>query len=221
MRTTCVPLGDREITVAHPANADDLISEADYVLDERLPYWADLWPSSRVLAERLLREVGGGRRVLELGCGMGLVSTAAAMAGFRVTATDYYVDACAFARLNAWDNTHREIETRLLNWRHLPSDVGRWDVVVASDVLYERPYAEVVAEVLLRTLATNGFALIADPGRLALGAFVQACVVRGLAVGAPEQVPWEEGAQKQVIQLLVVRHGAAPDAGAAAQAVAR
>lgn len=208
VRTTGVPVGARTLAVAHPANADALISEADYVLDERLPYWADIWPSSRILAERVLRESGGGRRLLELGCGMGLVSSAAALAGFSVTATDYYVDAMAFARLNVWDNARCEIATSLLNWRHLPADLGTWDVVVASDVLYEKPYADLVAELLRRAVAPSGYAIIADPGRLALPAFLDACASRELAVSEPERVPWAGESQQQEIQLFVVRHGA-------------
>ena len=51
-----VELGGREVELLSPANADDLISEDDYVKDERLPYWADLWPSSPILA-REVREM--------------------------------------------------------------------------------------------------------------------------------------------------------------------
>jgi hypothetical protein len=39
-------LAGRSIQLLMPANADDLISEADFDRDERLPYWADLWPSA-------------------------------------------------------------------------------------------------------------------------------------------------------------------------------
>lgn len=204
--TTRVPLGGGAVDLSHPSSFDDLISEADYVRDERLPYWADLWPAARVLAERVRRESGAGCRLLELGCGMGLVSTAAALAGFDVTATDYYPDACEFARSNAWQNAHRAIETRHLDWRALPGDLGTWDVVVASDVLYETPHAELVAAALARTIARNGRAIVADPGRPALDAFIASCEARGLSVAAPERVPWSEGEQNLVIQLLVITH---------------
>ncbi|HYW33132.1 MAG TPA: hypothetical protein VE869_16645, partial [Gemmatimonas sp.] len=49
-----VVVGTRQYRLLKPANADHLISEADYVMDERLPYWADLWPSARQLAATLL-----------------------------------------------------------------------------------------------------------------------------------------------------------------------
>jgi hypothetical protein len=44
----------RTFSILKPANPDDLIREEDFVLDERLPYWADVWPSSIILAEKLL-----------------------------------------------------------------------------------------------------------------------------------------------------------------------
>ena len=42
------------VEMLRPRNSDDLISEADFVRDERLPYWADLWPSARILAAHLI-----------------------------------------------------------------------------------------------------------------------------------------------------------------------
>ena len=47
---TAVDLDRREVMILHPANADDLINEADFVKDERLPYWADLGEDSRACA---------------------------------------------------------------------------------------------------------------------------------------------------------------------------
>ena len=204
-----MPLGDHSITLVHPANADDLITEADFVADGRLPYWADLWPSSRVLAAYVIAQAGVGKRLLELGCGSGLVASAAAMAGYEVTATDYYQDACAFARVNAWHASGQAIAARMLDWRDLPSDLPRWDVVVASDVLYEKPHATQVADVLLRALTPGGVAHIADPGRLALEDFLAACRSRGLDPGAPEVFPYDFEGQKQTIRIFSIRHDGA------------
>ena len=113
--TRAVEIGGQEIDLLSPANADDLIREDDYVKDERLPYWADLWPSARILAEEVRTMRLAGQRVLELGCGLGMVAIAAALAGADVTATDYYEDALEFARLNAIDATGRTITTRMVN----------------------------------------------------------------------------------------------------------
>lgn len=199
--TEPVQVGAYTIEITHPASAEELIDEEAFALDERLPYWADVWPSARVLAARVLQERGTRRTLLELGCGAGLVATCAALAGFRVTATDYYDDALRFARVNAWRNSGVRIEARHLDWRHLPPDLGRFDVVVASDVLYESHYAALVADAIARTLAPRGIALVTDPGRLALGDFVARLRERGLDPGSPERVPYEDGAIRQSIQL--------------------
>ena len=99
-----------------PANADDLISEDDFVRDERLPYWADLWPSARILAEELAVMRLRGQRVLELGCGLGVVAIGAVIGGADVTATDYYEDATllrARERGRGDGNAHRDAHGEL------------------------------------------------------------------------------------------------------------
>jgi predicted nicotinamide N-methyase len=199
----------REVVLRKPQNADHLISEAEYVLDERLPYWADLWPSSRVLAGALLDERGAGRRLLELGCGLGLDTIAAMFAGFEVTATDYYEQAIHMTRANAVRNLGREPRVQMVNWRDWPDAIGTFDVVMAADVLYEKEYAVLVAQCLARALSPAGEAIIADPGRLALPAFREQLPLHGLTLVGTVRVPFEEGPVKQEIQLLRIRHTAA------------
>lgn len=196
----------RTFTVVKPANADHLISEADYVMDERLPYWADLWPSARVLAGHLLTQCGNGRRLLELGCGLGLDTMAAMAAGFEVTSTDYYEDALHVARGNAARNLGHEPRVRMVNWRQWPEDLGTFDVVIAADVLYEKEYATLVGKCIARALAPGGVAVVADPGRLALPAFREQLPVAGLAIESVVTMPYEAGAVKQQVQLLRIRH---------------
>lgn len=195
-----------------PANADHLISEADYVMDERLPYWADLWPSARVLAATLAREAGAGRRLLEMGCGLGLATVGAMYAGFDVLATDYYEDALHVTRSNAARNLGREPRVQLVNWREWPDDLGFFDVVIAADVLYEKEYATLVAACIARSLAPDGVAIIADPGRLALPAFREGLEDVGLEIVSTETVPYEDGAVKQQVQIMRLRHTALPSA---------
>jgi predicted nicotinamide N-methyase len=195
-----VQVGGRDVELLSPANADDLISEDDYVMDERLPYWADLWPSARILAGEVRTMRLLGQRVLELGCGMGLVAASAAMAGADVTATDYYDDALLFAQLNVAEATGRTIATRMVDWSKMPADLGRFDVVLASDVLYEPRYAAMVADAIALTLARGGEAIVADPGRIALPSFREECEARGLA-SAGDARPYVDGEIKQTVTL--------------------
>jgi predicted nicotinamide N-methyase len=195
----------REVRLVKPANADHLISEADYVMDERLPYWADLWPSARVLAGTLLAETGQGRTLLEMGCGLGLATVAAMASGFAVTATDYYEDALHVTRGNAQRNLGHEPAVRMVNWRHWPDDLGTFDVVIAADVLYEKEYATLVGDCMVRALAPHGEIIVADPGRLALPAFREHLGTLGLTLASTTIVPFEEGKVKQSIQVMRIR----------------
>jgi predicted nicotinamide N-methyase len=193
-------VAERDVELLSPANADDLISEDDYVQDERLPYWADLWPSAQILANEVAIMRLSGLRVLELGCGLGVVALAAAMAGADVTATDYYDDAILFASLNVATATGTEIATRMVNWVDMPDDLGKFDVVLASDVLYEHRYASMVAGAIAKTLVRGGEAIVADPGRIALAEFLEECSDRGLT-SDPDPRPYVDGEIKQTITL--------------------
>jgi ETFB lysine methyltransferase len=188
-----------------PRSVDDLISEEDFALDERIPYWADCWPSSRILAAHLAGMPGGGRRLLELGCGIGLVSLVAAAAGFESLATDYYGEALEFTAANAERNRLEGVDTRLVDWRSLPDDLGKFDVVAAADVLYEIPQISLVAATIARTLKPDGVALVSDPGRRTAEPFVEACAETGLAARLIAQVPTRDAGADLTVTIHEVR----------------
>ena len=205
-RTTTreLELAGRTIELLMPANADDLISEADFDRDERLPYWADLWPSARILAEELAVMRLRGQRVLELGCGLGVVALGAVLGGADVTATDYYEDAPRFARVNVANATGASISTRMVNWVDMPTDLGKFDVVLASDVLYEHRYASLVANAIAMTLVRGGEAIVADPGRIALQEFLDECGRLGLEHESDPR-PFVDGEIRQTVTLWKLR----------------
>jgi predicted nicotinamide N-methyase len=189
------------VDLMHPENTDALISEEDMVRDDRLPYWADVWPSSRVLARALAGESGAGRTLLELGAGLGLATIGAMRAGYDVLASDYYDDALLFTRANAWRTLKREPRTRMIDWRDLPADLGTADRVVAADVLYEDRYPPLVANVIARALAPGGVATIADPGRPMVEQFFELLPSLGLRLRNTEMVGYDEPPAQQTIRL--------------------
>lgn len=159
--------GGVRLTIAHPPSAEDLIDEDEYARDERLPYWAELWPSGVVLADRLGAMPLAGRRVVELGCGVGVTAVVAALGGADVLATDWYEEALAFTRANA-AAAGAHVQTMLADWERPPvALLGRppADLVVAADVLYEERHGPALAALLPRLVAPGGEALIADPRR--------------------------------------------------------
>jgi predicted nicotinamide N-methyase len=74
--------------MVRPPDAEALIDEDAFARDEFLPYWAELWPSARVLAGYVAELPLAGTRAVELGCGVGLPSLVVALAGADVVATD-------------------------------------------------------------------------------------------------------------------------------------
>lgn len=167
---------------------DDPRTHERFARDEYMPYWAVPWPSAMLLAEYVLTQCRGqGGRAIELGCGVGLVSIAAARAGWSVTATDWDADALKFAEENARANGVSLAGVTALDWRQ-PFSGSPFDLVLASDVLYERRNAEPVARWIHAALSAGGVALVSDSNRSAAEGFAGAAAAAGLSV---ERVPRE------------------------------
>ena len=134
-----VPLRGAALQVLRPRDAEALLDERAFEHEEYLPYWAELWPSGVALARRVAARALKGARVLELGCGLGLPSLAAALAGGRVLATDWSPQAIELLHENAARND-AELETAIVDWQHPAAIVERapWDLVLGADLLYER-----------------------------------------------------------------------------------
>ena len=141
---------------------------------------------------------------LELGCGVGLSTLAATSAGFDVLSTDYYEDALDVTRANVFRNLGKIARTRLVDWRHLPLDLGIFDLIFASDVLYENEYAKLLPVLLRGLLSSDGIVMIADPGRVAAPVFVEACAEHGLVIRKKETRPFEAGEIKQKIDIYEI-----------------
>jgi predicted nicotinamide N-methyase len=175
---------DISFTIAHVRDLNALVDgmdEDDFGADERLPYWATLWPSAMELGRFLLSKTRQfDPPAIELGAGLGLPSIALRRTGVPVIATDYEVDALAFARHNAELNG-AHIETLALDWREVQkAGLGPFRTVLASDVLYEARNVEPLARSLATLLDPTGTAVVADPGRPHLSEFKAAIERRGL-----------------------------------------
>jgi predicted nicotinamide N-methyase len=169
-----IPLPGGEVELARPRDAEALLSEEAFEREEFLPYWAELWSSAVALAHDVSMRSLRGRRTLELGCGLGLPSIAAARAGGRVLATDWSRAAVLATAANAERNGTR-VETLVCDWREPEPIVRRapWHLVLASDVLYERRNVELLLALLPRLVDPRGEVLIADPGRVPAQGFLE------------------------------------------------
>ena len=171
-----LPLQCHRITIAADAfdiialkDAAALLDDAEFVREcektDRLPYGFELWPAALMLAQYLYRnDPGQGRRAVELGCGVGLVSIAAARRGWRILPTDSDPVPLGFAEFNAAANAVIIEAYQLLDWHHPPTD-SRFSLVLAADVLYQRCDHLPILKCIGLLLDHEGMAVIADPNR--------------------------------------------------------
>ena len=158
-----IVLGDRALQITRPVDAESLLDEDAFDHEEFLPYWAELWPSGRALAEIVGERDLAGLRVVELGCGLGLPSLVAALGGADVLATDWSPDAIDLLRSNA-ERNGAILDAEVVGWATAEALVERapFDLVLASDVLYERRNADELLDLLPKL---GGEVLVADPSR--------------------------------------------------------
>ena len=145
------------------------------------PLFGVVWPAGRALAEAMTGFPVAGKRVLELGCGLGLASLVLQRRGADITASDHHPLAGEFLRANAELNGLPPIAFRNVAWGQAHPELGRFDLIIASDVLYERNHPEELAGFLGLHAQPAAEIVIADPGRgrcgqlgrrLAAGGFV-------------------------------------------------
>ena len=135
--------------------------------DERLPYWAEVWPASVLLGRHILRSADRlrGRACLDLGCGLGLTGMIAASTGAQVVAFDYEWPAVSFARRNAILNTVPQPLWTVMDWRRPAVREHAFDFIWGGDVLYEKRFFEPLIRLFHHALAPGGRIWIGEPVR--------------------------------------------------------
>lgn len=144
--------------------------------------FGQVWPAGRILAEAMSRHDVAGMRILELGCGLGLSSLVLSRRKADITATDYHPLAGTFLQRNALQNQLPDVRFQHLDWLVPDPALGRFDLIIGSDILYERGHAQALAEVLDRHARPRAEILVTDPGRGHAGRFLRALAAQGFDV---------------------------------------
>ncbi|HJQ21059.1 MAG TPA: 50S ribosomal protein L11 methyltransferase [Gemmatimonadaceae bacterium] len=170
-----ITIAGRACTIVHERALITWLDEQTYLSsEERRQYGTVLWPASIALALEIGERASqlNERTVLELGAGVGLAGIAAAIVGARVVQTDRDEDALALCRENAARN-HVTTDVRRADWTTW-AETGRYDWVIASDILYRSSLHEQLRAIFDASLAPGGTLLIADPLRSASVRFLEA-----------------------------------------------
>jgi predicted nicotinamide N-methyase len=201
-KTRNITLDFKDITIKLTVvdNIDELFdaliekgeTHPDYV-DQRIPYWAELWASAVAMSEYLVENQhlitpfpsnrdASAVSVTEIGCGLGLPSIVAGKLGAEVCLTDYDKDSLDFAKMN-WEQNlpHKTARFELLDWRN-PDPAVAADLLLASDVAYEKRAFEPLLGTFKQLLKPNGTILLTEPNREMFRPFVETLHTEGYAV---------------------------------------
>ncbi|MEO6364930.1 MAG: SAM-dependent methyltransferase [Luteimonas sp.] len=144
--------------------------------------FGQLWPAGRVLAEAMDRHDIAGKRILELGCGLGLSSLVLQQRGADIVASDYHPLAEPFLAYNSALNGLPSVVYRELRWDVPHPTLGLFDLVIGSDILYESGHAAQLAMLVARHTHEHSEVLITDPGRGNSAPFTRAMAGSGFVV---------------------------------------
>jgi predicted nicotinamide N-methyase len=201
-------LGSLTVLVLAVARLDDFVDAESLLRDSEAPeppYWAYAWVGGRALARMIATEVPcSGRRVIEIGCGLGVAGIVAALGGAAVTMIDTVPAALQFARANLALNGCRAnvVRTDLRN----PGVRGAFDYCVAGDVTYDPMLQTALADFLAAHLSSGGRAWCAESVRTLDQGFCRACETRGLEVQERTVREPDEGREVSV-RISEVRKG--------------
>jgi predicted nicotinamide N-methyase len=145
------------------------------------PLFGIVWPSGQVLAHLMFDQEIVGKRILEVGCGIGLSSLVLNHRAADITATDYHPEAGNFLRANVQLNDGKEIPFVRTGWDDEKSNLGEFDIIVGSDLLYESEHAESLSTFIDQHAKPQCEVILVDPGRGHHAQFSKKMVALGYA----------------------------------------
>lgn len=144
---------------------DDGVASRLGISSATWPLFGVIWDSSRVLASLMCDYDVEGKRVLEVGCGIALSSLVLNSRLADITATDYHPEAEGFLQHNVNLNNGQAIPFERTGWMDETSDLGEFDLIIGSDLLYQPDHAELLSAFIDRHARSQCEIIIVDPGR--------------------------------------------------------
>ncbi len=203
VRYQTIEFGDTDIHVRtlrdkqQYADVEGLASKRG-ISSAQWPLFGVIWDSGKVLAHLMYGYEGNGLkglkelRILEVGCGIALASLVLNHRLMDVTTTDYHPETGGFLRKNVQLNADKEIPYICTGWGDGASGLGKFDLVIGSDLLYEREHVELLSDFIEQHAKATCDVILVDPGRGYHAKFSKKMVKLGYlhSQGKPENVTY-------------------------------
>lgn len=135
------------------------------------PLFGLVWPSAQKMADLMQTWPLQNLRILEIGCGLALASLVIHRRFGNITASDYHPYTQRFLSANLLLNGLPFMAYQSGHWERDNPLLGEFDLIIGSDVLYERNHPAQLADFIHRHAAIHAQVLIIDPNRGQRSAF--------------------------------------------------
>lgn len=143
----------------------ELVAENLGISPESWPLFGQVWPSGQVLAHAMLTMDLEGKRILEVGAGLALASLVVHRRGGDITVCDYHPLIPDFLTENLRLNNLGPIKYQAAEWSDLNEELGVFDLIIGSDLIYERGQPALLADFIDWHSADLVDVYIVDPNR--------------------------------------------------------
>lgn len=168
-------IGEDVIRLLKVADLEEFLAGKDpFANVSEFPFWIRLWDAAMILSYVLHALPGAhGKRLLELGAGLGAPGLTAAAAGFAVTISDYEEIILDFQKVSAAASRLHNVDFALVDWLN-PPDLGQFDLLVGAEILFREDFFQPLLNVFQEYLKDDGEIFLAhDARRQSLPRFLQ------------------------------------------------
>jgi predicted nicotinamide N-methyase len=170
VRYQTIEIGDTDIhlcTLRDKQQFSDPLGEAEAlgISSAQWSLFGVVWDASKVLAQEMLHFDIRDKRILEVGCGIALSSHLLNARHADISASDYHPEAATFLRDNVALNKGEAIPFLRADWNEEYVGLGKFDVIIGSDLLYEQEHGELLSQFINRHASENSEIIMVDPGR--------------------------------------------------------
>jgi predicted nicotinamide N-methyase len=157
----------------------DGLAQAAGISSSSWPLFGLVWPSARILANAMQTQEIAGKRILEIGCGLALASLVIHGRKGDITASDCHPLAEQFLKENLRLNNLPPLPYKTGNWDRENPELGPFDLIIASDVLYEQGQPDMLSQFIHRHSRERVNVIIVDPDRAGRNSFCRKMITLG------------------------------------------